>query len=77
MFDKYQETIDYCDMYVKRLNKKVVHLFWLNDSFVFDVPNKMIVEEQVDFDKYVIDNGYHFDVKGNTVLATALKPLLI
>ena len=77
MFDKYQETIDYCDMYVKRLNKKVVHLFWLDDSFVFDVPNKMIVEQQVDFDKYVIDYGYHFDIKGNTELATALKPLLI
>ena len=76
MFDKYQETIDYCDMYVKRLNKKVVHLFWLNDSFVVDVPNKMIVEKQIDFDKYVIDNGYHFDINGNTELATALKPLL-
>ena len=77
MFDKYQETIDYCDMYVKRLNKKVIHLFWLNDSFVIDVPNKIIVQEQIDFDKYVIDNGYHFDIKGNTKLATVLKPLLI
>ena len=76
MFEKYKQTVDYCDMYVRRLGKKVIHLFWLDDSFVVDVSDSIIVEKKIDFDKYVIDTGYHFDKDGNTQLANIIKPLL-
>lgn len=74
MFEKYKQTVDYCDMYVRRLGKKVIHLFWLDDSFVVDVPtNQIIVENEIDFKKYVVDDGYHFDKEGNAKLAELLK----
>lgn len=73
-FEKYQETVEYCDMYVRRIGAEVIHMFWLDNSFVTDVPtNQVIVQRQIkDFDKLVVDNGYHFDKKGNTKLANLL-----
>jgi hypothetical protein len=70
MFNKYNETIDYCDMYVKKINKKVLHIFWLNDLFVPDnLDDKLIIEKEIDFKEYVVDNGYHFDKQGNSKVA--------
>jgi hypothetical protein len=73
-FKQYKQTVDYCDMYVRRMNKKIIHVFWLNDSFVVDVPaNQIIVQSELkDFNQLVIDNGYHFDHKGNTAVADLL-----
>jgi hypothetical protein len=77
-FDKFEETVDYCDMYVRRLGKKIIHVFWLDDSFVVDVPtNQIIVQRQLkDFDKLVVDDGYHFDINGNTKVAELIKTLI-
>ena len=77
MFKKYDETIDYCDMYVKRINKKIIHIFWLNDHFVPEnLDNKIVIENEIDLNKYSVDNGYHFDKEGNTLVADIVSSKL-
>ena len=51
MFEKFEETVDYCDMYVKRLGKKIIHLFWLDDSFVVNMNGSITV---------LVSGGFNF-----------------
>ena len=77
MFNKYNQTIEYCDMYVKSINKKVLHIFWLNDHFVPEsLDNKIVIENEIDLNKYSVDNGYHFDKEGNTLVADLVSSKL-
>ena len=71
-FDKYEESIEYCNFYVNSIGKKIINLFWLDNSFVVKTDNQIIVEKEIDFKKYVVDDGYHFDKEGNTKLAQLL-----
>lgn len=73
MFDKYEESIEYCNLYVNSIGKKVINLFWLDNNFVVKTDNQIIVEKEIDFKKYVVDDGYHFEKEGNTKLAELLK----
>jgi DNA-binding XRE family transcriptional regulator len=73
MFDKYEESIEYCNLYVNSIGKKVINLFWLDNNFVINTDNQIIVEKEIDFKKYVVDDGYHFEKEGNTKLAELLK----
>jgi hypothetical protein len=73
MFEKYEESIEYCNLYVNSIGKKIVNLFWLDNSFVVKTDNQIIVEKEIDFKKYVVDDGYHFEKEGNTKLASLLK----
>tara|TARA_X000000950_G_scaffold242306_1_gene296569 strand:- start:56869 stop:57615 length:747 start_codon:yes stop_codon:yes gene_type:complete len=77
-FEKFEETIDYCDMYVKRLGKQIIHLFWLDDNFVVGPHDKIIIQKQLkDFNKLVVDNGYHFKQEGNTEVANLIKTTIL
>ena len=71
-FDKYEESIEYCNLYVNSVDKKIINLFWLDNSFVVKTDNQIIVEKEIDFKKYVVDDGYHFGKEGNTNLAQLL-----
>ena len=73
MFDKYEESIEYCNLYVNSIGKKIINLFWLDNSFVIETQNQIVVEKEIDFKKYVVDDGYHFEKEGNTKLAELLK----
>ena len=73
MFDKYQETVEYCNLYVDSIGKKIVNLFWLDNSFVVSTQNQIVVEREIDFKEYAIDDGYHFDKDGNTQLSNLIK----
>ena len=73
MFDKYEESIEYCNLYVNSIGKKIINLFWLDNSFVIKTQNQIVVEKEIDFKKYVVDDGYHFEKEGNTKLAELLK----
>ena len=73
MFDKYEESIEYCNLYVNSIGKKIINLFWLDNSFVIKTQNQIVVEKEIDFKKYVVDDGYHFEIEGNTKLAELLK----
>jgi hypothetical protein len=72
MFDKYQETVEYCNLYVDSIGKKIINLFWLDNSFVVPIQNQIVVEKEINFKKYVVDDGYHFDNEGNNKLAHLL-----
>lgn len=79
-FEKYSETVEYCNYYAKDKSKKIVNLFWLDDEFsksFTNLDNKIIVQNNIDFDRYAIDAGYHFDDKGNKILAELLIPQLL
>ena len=73
MFDKYEESIEYCNLYINSIGKKAINLFWLDNTFVVETQNQFIVEKEIDFKKYVVDDGYHFEKEGNTKLAELLK----
>ena len=85
MFEKFEETVDYCDMYVKRLGKKIIHLFWLDDSFVVNMngsingtDNQIVVQRELkNFDELVVDEGYHFERAGNTEVAKLIKTAIL
>ena len=85
MFEKFEETVDYCDMYVKRLGKKIIHLFWLDDSFVVNMngsingtDNQIVVQRELkNFDELVVDEGYHFERAGNTEVAKLIKTVIL
>tara|TARA_Y100000590_G_scaffold297354_1_gene335064 strand:+ start:9705 stop:10448 length:744 start_codon:yes stop_codon:yes gene_type:complete len=79
-FEKYTEAVEYCNYYIKDKNKKIVNLFWLDDEFCksfTNLPNKIVVQNEIDFKQYAIDSGYHFDDKGNKILAEVLIPQLL
>ncbi len=79
-FEKYTQAVEYCNYYAKDKNKKIVNLFWLDDEFCksfTNLDNKIIVQNEIDFNQYAIDSGYHFDEKGNKILAELLVPYIL
>ena len=35
MFDKYEESIEYCNLYINSIGKKAINLFWLDKSSIY------------------------------------------
>lgn len=77
-FERYIENAEYINNWVKLKNKKIVNIFWFNDEFSkLAYPNKIIVGDSLSFDSFCVDEGYHFDVRGNTCLADLIMPYLL